>query len=224
MLQGKSKTDSAERKLKVGLLALLPGAAALAVAVLLVGLAAGSTGVQAQEAGATYTGSVDVLVEATCGGGTISLTVSDDGASITQLVLDGTYVGAVLVNTLSDPAGGPFVVPLDPGIAIGEDGSFSETIQPVPGVDADFQGQFEDDTVSGSFGVTALSCVDVTFSATVAAEAPAPTAAPTAAGALPTTGSAPAGSGDSTGLWAALAAVTGAVMLAGGLLAQRRRA
>jgi len=73
MLQGSGHTDSPERKLKVGLLALLPGAAALAVAVLLVGLAAGSTGVQAQEAGATYTGSVDVLVEATCGGGTISL-------------------------------------------------------------------------------------------------------------------------------------------------------
>ena len=221
MLQGKSQTDSPERKLKVGLLALLPGAAALAVAVLLVGLAAGSTGVQAQEAGATYTGSVDVLVEATCGGGTISLTVSDDGASISQLVLDGTYVGAVLVNTLSDPAGGPFVVALDPGIAIAEDGSFSETIQPVPGVDADFQGQFEDDTVSGSFGVTALACVDVTFSATVADEE---TASPTPGVSLPTTGSAPAGSGDSPGLWAALAAVAGAVMLAGGLLALRRRA
>jgi hypothetical protein len=217
MIQGRNETDSPERTLKVGLLAMLAGAAALAV--LLVGLAAGSTGVHAQEAGATYTGAVDVLVEGQCGGGTISLTVSEDGSSVTQLVLDGTYVGSVFVNSLADPAG-PFVVPLDPGIAIGADGSFSETIQPVAGIDADIEGQFDGDAVSGTFGVVALDCVDVPFSAEVGAAAPAPTATVT----LPTTGSASAGSGDSTGLWAALAAAAGAVMLAGGLLALRRRA
>ena len=219
MIQGQSETDAPERTLKVGLLAMLAGAVALAV--LLVGLAAGSTGVQAQEAGATYTGAVDVLVEAQCGGGTISFTLSEDGSSISQMVLDGTYVGSIFVNSLSDPAG-PFVIALDPGIAIGEDGSFSETIQPVAGIDADIQGQFEDDTVSGTFGVTALACVDVPFSAEVGAAVAAPTAATT--GALPATGSAPTGSGDSIGLWAALAAAAGAVMLAGGLLALSRRA
>lgn len=219
MIQGKSEMDSPEGTLKVGLLAMLAGAAALAV--LLVGLAAGSTGVQAQEAGATYTGPVDVVTEGACGGGTLSLTLSDDGSSISQLVLDGTYVGSILVNSLSDPVG-PFVVPLDPGIAVGADGSFSETIQPVAGIDADLAGQFDGDTVSGTFGVVALACVDVPFSGEVGAAVAAPTAGATVA--LPTTGSASAGSGDSTGLWAALAAAAGAVMLAGGLLVLRRRA
>lgn len=53
----------------------------------------------------------------------------------------------------------------------------------------------------------------VTF--TVAAAVPS-------AAALPSAGSASASSGDSTGLWAALAAVAGAVMLAGGLALRRR--
>jgi len=218
MIQGTRETDSPEGTLKVGLLALLAGAATLAV--LLVGLAAGSTGVQAQEAGATYTGPVEVVVDAQCGGGTVSLTVGEDGSSISQLVLDGSYVGGIFVNSLSDPAG-PFVVPLDPAIAIGADGSFSETFpDPVGGFDVDIEGQFEGDAVSGTFGVAGLNCVDVPFSGEVGVAAPAPTATVT----LPTTGSASAGSGDSTGLWAALAAAAGAVMLAGGVVALRRRA
>lgn len=226
MIQGQSETDSPERTLKVGLLAMLAGAAALAV--LLVGLAAGSTGVQAQEAGVTYGGPVEVLVAATCGGGSMTLTVGDDGASITQFTFDGTYVGGILVNTLSDPPGGPFVIPVDPPIAIAADGSFSQTIQPIPGVDAVIQGQFTDSTVTGTIGVAALSCVDVPFSAEAGVvpptSTPAPATAPTATRALPATGGGSAGSGDSTGLWAALAAAAGAVMLAGGLLALRRRA
>ena len=220
MFQG-NRADSPQRKLKAGLLALLPGAAALAVAALLVGLAAGPGGAQAQEAGATYTGSVDVVTEGTCGGGTIALTVSDDGASISQIVLDGTYVGGVFVNSLSTPEG-PFTIALDPGIAIAEDGSFSETIQPVAGIDADLAGQFTDSSVSGTFGVVALDCVDIGFSGEVAAEVAEPTAAATAA--LPATGSASAGSGGGAGLWAALAAVVGVVLLGGAALALRRRA
>lgn len=222
MFQGRNRADSPEGKLKIGLLALLASAAA--VAVLLVGLGAGSTGVRAQEGGATYSGSVDVLVEGQCGGGTLSLTVSEDGSAITQLELDGTYVGGVFVNSLADPAGGPFVVALDPGIAIAADGSFSQTIQPVTGVDADVQGQFEGDTVSGSFGVTALNCVDVPFSAELAAPEPTTAAAePTSRVSLPTSGSGYPSSGDSTGLWAALVGVAGVAMLGAGLLALRRR-
>ncbi len=218
MFQGRDKADSPGGKLKIGLLA-----SAAAVVVLLIGLEAGSTGVQAQEGGATYSGSVDVLVEGQCGGGSISLTVSDDGSAITQLVLEGTYVGAVFVNTLSNPPG-PFVVALDPGIAIAADGSFNQTIQPVAGVDADVQGQFEGDTVSGSFGVTALNCVDVPFSAELRAAAAEPTTAavePTSR-VLPKSGSGYAGSGDSTGLWAALAGVAGVAMLMSGLALRRR--
>ncbi len=228
MHQGTTQADSQEGKLKAGLLALLAGAAALAVAVLVIGLAAGSTSVQAQEAGATYGGSVDVLVAGTCGGGSITLTVGDDGASITQLTFDGTYVGGVFVNTLSTPPGGPFVIALATPIAIAADGSFSQTIQPVPGVDATIQGQFTDSTVTGTFGAAALTCVDVPFSAEASVvpptstPAPAPTAAPTAAAVLPTTGGGAAGSGDSTGLWLALAAAAGALMLAAGIALRRR--
>ncbi len=235
MHRGTTQADSQEGKLKVGLLALLAGAAALAVAVLVIGLAAGSTSVQAQEAGATYGGPVDVLVAGTCGGGSITLTVGDDGASITQLTLEGTYVGRVFVNTLSTPPGGPFVIALATPIAIAADGSFSQTIQPVPGIDADIQGQFTDSTVTGTFGVTALTCVDVPFSAetgvvpptstpapATSTPAPAAPAAPTAAAVLPTAGGGSAGSGDSTGLAVALAAAAGALMLAAGLALRRR--
>ena len=224
MLQGKSQADSPKR-LRLGLLGLL-GAGALAVAVLLIGLAAGSTGVQAQEGGASYGGPVDVLVAATCGGGSITLTVSDDAASITELTFDGTYVGAVLVNTLSDPPGGPFVITLATPIAIAADGSFTQTIQPLPGVDAEITGQFTGTTVTGTFGVASLSCVDVPFSAEegvvppTSTPAPAPTA--TAAAALPTTGSGSAGSSDSTGLLVALATAVGIAMLAGGVALRRQ--
>lgn len=224
MRKGTIQTDSPEGKLKVGLLALLSGAAA--VAVLLVGLAAGSTGVRAQEAGASYGGPVDVLVAGTCGGGSIIVTVGDDGASITQFTFDGTYVGGVLVNGLSDPPGGPFVITVDPPIAIAADGSFSATIEPVPGVDADIEGQFEGDTVTGTIGVVALSCVDVPFSAeagvvpSTSTPAPAPTA--TAAAALPATGSGSSGSTDSTALLVALAAAVGIATLSAGIALRRR--
>jgi hypothetical protein len=226
MHQGKTQTDSQEGKLKVGPLALLAGAAAFAVAVLLISLAAGSTGVQAQEAGTSYGGTVNVLVAGTCGGGSITVTVGADGASITQLTFDGTYVGGVLVNGLSVPPGGPFVIALPTPIAIAAGGSFNQTIQPVPGVDAIIQGQFTGTTVTGTFGVTALACVNVPFSAEAGVvpptSTPAPAAAPTAAAVLPKTGGGPGGSADSTSLWFALAAAAGAVMLAGGLALRRR--
>jgi len=226
MHQGTTQKDSQEGKLKAGLLALLAGAAAFAVAVLLVGLAAGSTGVQAQEAGASYGGTVDVLVAGTCGGGSITIAVGDDGASITQLTFDGTYVGGVLVNGLSVPPGGPFVIALETPIAVEADGSFSATIEPVPGVEATIQGQFDGDTVTGTFGVTALSCVDVPFSAEAGVVPPTPVpataAAPTAAPVPPTTGGGSAGSGDSIGLAVALAAAAGAFILAAGLALRRR--
>ena len=220
MIQGQKETDTPERTLKAGLLAMLAGAAALAV--LLAGLATGSTGVQAQEAGATYTGPVE-LVDPSCGGGTVSVTVSADGSSISQLVLDGFYIGQVRFPSLSNP---PFVVALNPGILIGADGSFSGGTQP-SAFQAFIEGQFDGDTLSGRFTLGIGACF-VPFSAQLVAAVAAPTAAASAAlpgtAALPATGSASAGSGDSTGLWAALAAAAGAVMLAGGLLALRRRA
>jgi len=220
MLQGTSETDAPERTLKVGLLAMLAGAAALAV--LLVGPAAGPTGVQAQEAGATYTGPVE-RVDPTCGGGTVSFTVSEDGSSITQLVLDGFYIGDIRFPRLPNP---PFVVALNPGILIGADGSFSGGTQP-SAFTAYIEGQFDGDTLSGGFTLGIGACF-VPFSAQLVAAVAAPTAAASAAlpgtAVLPATGSASASSGDSTGLWAALAAAAGAVMLAGGLLTRRRRA
>ena len=211
-------------KVRGGLIALLAGTAA--VAVLLVGLVVASTGAQAQEAGESYGGSVDVLVAATCGGGSIVLTVGDDGASITEIALDGTYVGGVLVNTLSDPPGGPFVITVDPPIAVAADGSFSESFQPIAGVDADIEGQFDGTTVTGTFGVAALTCVDVPFSGEAgvvpptSTPAPAPTA--TAAAALPTTGTGSAGSSDSTTLLVMLAAAAGVATLATGYALRRR--
>ena len=221
MLQGTSETDAPERTLKVGLLAMLAGAAALAV--LLVGPAAGPTGVQAQEAGATYTGPVE-RVHPSCGGGTVSFTVSEDGSSITQLVLDGFYIGDIRFPRLPNP---PFVVALNPGILIGADGSFSGTTIGSGAFGAGIEGQFAGDTLSGGFTLGIGACF-VPFSAQLVAAVAAPTAAASAAlpgtAALPATGSASASSGDSTGLWAALAAAAGAVMLAGGLLTRRRRA
>ena len=220
MFQGRSETDSPERTRKVGLLAVLAGAAALAV--LLAGLAAGSTGVQAQEAGATYTGPVERVADS-CGGGTVSFTVSEDGLSITQLVVDGFYIGDTRFPSPSDP---PFVVPLNLGIAIGTDGSFIQGIGG-SGFAASIEGQFDGDTLSGTFTLGIGACF-VPFSAELVAAVAAPTAAATAAFpatvALPATGSGSAGSHDSIGLWAALAAAAGAVMLAGGLLTLRRRA
>jgi hypothetical protein len=207
-------------KVRGGLLALLAGAAA--VAVLLIGLAAGSTSAQAQEAGATYTGPVEVVTAGTCGGGTIGITVGADGATITQISLDGTQVGPVLVNTLADPPGGPFVITLDPPIAVAADGSFDQTLQPVPGVDANFAGQFDGTTVTGTFGVTALDCVDVPYSAEQGAAAPTAAPSATAAAVLPKTGTGSAGSSDSTALLVMLAAAAGVATLATGYALRRR--
>jgi len=219
MIQGQSETNTPERTLKVGLLAMLAGAAALAV--LLAGLAAGSTGVQAQEAGATYTGPVE-LVDPSCGGGTVSVTVSADGSSISQLVLDGFYIGQVRFPSLSNP---PFVVALNPGILIGADGSFSGTTISSGAFGAGIEGQFDGDTLSGSFTLGMGACF-VPFSAELVAAVAAPTAAASAAlpgsAALPATGSASAGSGDSPSVWFVLAATAGAVMLAAGLALHRR--
>ncbi|MEX2160105.1 MAG: hypothetical protein WEB04_11950 [Dehalococcoidia bacterium] len=212
------------RRIQGGLIALVAGAAA--VAVLLAGLAFGATGAQAQTAGESYGGPIEVLVAGTCGGGSITLTVGDDGASITEVSLDGLYVGPVLVNALATPPGGAFVVALDPPIEIADDGSFEQTVQPVPGVDADFAGQFDGDTVTGTLGVAALDCVDVPFSGEAGVvpptSTPGPTPTATAAAVLPKTGSGSAGSSDSTTLLVMLAAAAGVATLATGYALRRR--
>lgn len=189
----------------------LGGAAALAVVALLVVGTLGAGGVHAQEGGASYTGPIDTLT-ADCGGGTVSLTLSDDGSSVVQLVLDGATVGGVEVNTLSDPPGTPFVV--DVALAI-SGGSFDAAFEPLTGVDAVAEGTFDGDSVSGSFGVEALDCTGVTFTATKVE---------TVAGdmTLPTSGTGPlSDSGIALG-WALAAGAFGIASLAIGAAVRRR--
>jgi hypothetical protein len=222
-----------------GALALI-GAGAIAIAMAIFGLAVSSNGVHAQTPGATYAGDVEVLTANQCGGGTITLTLDATGANIVEIVLDGTYVGGVLVNSVATPPGGPLVITPAPPIAIAGDGTFDTTFQPITGVDADFAGTFDTDTVDGTFGVPALQCVDVPFSAVAGATLPTATAtveAPTAeatatvaatvaATALPETGAGTTstGSGDGATLWISLG-IIGIVSIAGGaLILNRRRA
>ncbi|MCH8949951.1 MAG: hypothetical protein IIB87_06200 [Chloroflexi bacterium] len=189
----------------------LGGAAALAVVALLVVGTLGAGGVHAQEGGATYTGPIDTLT-AECGGGTISFILSDDGSSVSQLVLDGVTIGGVAVNTLSDPPGTAFVVDVDLAIS---GGGFDAAFQPLEGVDAVAVGTFDGDTVSGSFGVEALTCVDVPFTATKAEPVVIDTT-------LPTSGTGPlSDSGIALG-WALAAGAFGIVSLGVGAAVRRR--
>ncbi len=188
----------------------LGGAAALAVVALLIVATFGAGGVHAQESGASYTGPIDTQT-ADCGGGTVSLTLSDDGSSVVQLVLDGATVGGVEVNTLSDPPG-PFVV--DVALAI-SGGSFSDEFEPLPGVVALAEGTFDGDSVTGSFGVEALDCVGVTFTATKVEAVVIDTD-------LPKSGTGPlSDSGLSLG-WALAAGAIGMASLAIGAAVRRR--
>ena len=188
----------------------LGGAAALAVVALLVVATLGAGGVHAQEGGASYTGPIDTLTDE-CGGGTITLTLSDDGSSVVQLVFDGTTVGGVAVNTLSDPAG-PFVS--DVALAI-SGGSFSDAYEPLPGVAATAEGTFDGDSVSGSFGVEALDCVGVNFTATKVA-------AVTGDMVLPTTGTGPLSDFSLPFYWALAAGAIGVASVAIGTAVRRR--
>lgn len=188
----------------------LGGAAALAVVVLLVAGTLGAGSVHAQEAGATYTGPVATQT-AECGGGTVSFTVSDDGSSISRIVLDGTTVGGVAANTLSDPPG-PFVI--DVSLAISA-GSFGGNYEPLPGVDAAAEGTFDGDSLSGSFGVEALACTGVTFTATKVTAGEGDMT-------LPTSGTGPmSGPGVALG-WALAAGAFGIASLAIGAAVRQR--
>ena len=211
----------------------LMSAGVIALAVAIFGLAFAPGGAQAQTPGATYNGTVDEITPAACGGGTIALTLDATGENIVQIVLDGTYVGGVLVNTVPEPDG-PFVVDLAPPVAIAGDGTFDTTFDALPGLPADFSGTFVGDAVTGTFGVAALQCVGVTFSAQAGGTVPTPTATteqPTAAAtatviatALPPTGTGAGstGSDDGSMLWIALG-IIGVVGIAGGALALKRR-
>ncbi len=189
----------------------LGGAAALAVVALLVVGTLGAGGVHAQEGGATYTGALDTLT-AECGGGTISFTLSDDGSSISQVVLDGVTVGGVEVNTLSDPPGTAFVVAVDIAIS---DGGFDSVFQPLEGVDASAVGTFDGDTLSGSIGVEALACVDVTYTATKTEPVVIDTT-------LPTSGTGPMSDSGIAFGWALAAGAFGMASLAIGVAVRRR--
>lgn len=218
--------DSREGKLKGRLSGWFIVAGALAVAAMIVaGLALATTTTHAQEAGATYTGPLEVVVADTCGGGTISLTLNEDGTAITRLELAGLFVAGINVDTISDPPS-PLVIDFDPGLAVAK-GSFNEEFEPLPdvlpGTMAVFQGTFDGDTVTGSLGIATLKC-EVPFSAVVGAAAPTPepTSEPTAtvAPVLPVTGVAgPTGSSGGEALWAIIAATMGAFALGAGALA-----
>ncbi len=184
----------------------LGGAAALAVAALLVVSALGAGSVHAQEGGATYTGSLDTLT-AECGGGTISLVLNADGSSVSQILLSGVTVGGVAVDTLADPPGGPFIVNVALAIS---GGSFSDAFQPLEGVDAVAEGTFDGDSVSGSIGVEALACVDVGFTATKAAPG------------LPTSGTGPMSDSGISLAWVLAAAAFGITSLGVGAAVRRR--
>ena len=188
----------------------LGGAAALAVVVLVVAGTLGAGSVQAQEGGATYTGPIDTQT-AECGGGTISLIVSGDGSSVSQLVLDGVTIGGIAVNTLADPPA-PFVVDVDLAIS---GGSFDAAFEPLPDVAAVAEGTFDGDGVSGSFGVEALSCEGLTFTATKVAAGNGDTS-------LPKAGAGPMSDSGIAVYWALAAGAIGVASLAIGTAVRRR--
>ena len=205
--------------------------AAIAAAVVLLGLgaAAFATPAHAQVGGATYSGSFQEDDGTGCGGGTIDLTLNDDGTQIVSTLVDGAMFGGVPIDDLA--------VDIDPPVEIADDGSFSATFDAVPGIPITLSGSFDGDSVSGDVDVPALSC-NATFTATTAgdgmddgdddgmddgdddgmddgADAEVVTS-------MPSTGSGPAGMTNSqTTIWLALAAALAAVGFASIGVAQR---
>lgn len=169
------------------LLRWVAGGGALAIAVLLVGLAlAGGTAHAADDG--VYTGTASVVEEGQCGGGTIAITVS--GNTITSFIVDGSFAGGVPLND--------FQLLPDITLTITDD-VVNETFEPLPGVATVLDGTFSGDTFTGTLGVESLSCEGIGLSATLGDTGDAgDTGAPVA-------GVGPIGGASGMTLWAVIA-------------------
>jgi LPXTG-motif cell wall-anchored protein len=159
-------------------------------------------------AGATYTG--DVQASGDCGGGTVSVTVSADGAEVTSASVSGVGDGAggTMTGSATFPSG---------AAPIGDDGSISSGdvyIQTADG-SVTIGGVFDGSDLTGAVTVTPSTCGALSFSA-VAGAVTAPTA-------LPSTGIADDSSGGSSMPWAIVAGVLAALGLGAGAFVLRRR-
>ena len=135
----------------------LAGGGVLAIAVLLVGLAlAGGTAHAADDG--VYTGTVSVVEEGQCGGGTVAITVS--GNAITSIIVNGAFAGGVPLDDFE----------LLPDITLPiTDDVVSETFEPLPGVATTLEATFSGDTFTGTLGVESLACEGIALSATLGA-------------------------------------------------------
>lgn len=134
-------------------------AAALVAAALVAGLVAARTGAHAQEEGAIpggiYAGTI-VDTSGVCDEGDLiigegfSLRLNPHGTRIVELTVNEvTYMGSSI---------GPYVVPGD--VRIEEDGSFQGDTDVSGVATLHFEGRFEGDAVSGSFGVEVSGTVE----------------------------------------------------------------
>ena len=210
--------------------------AAIAAAVVLLGLgaAAFSAPAHAQVGGATYSGNFQEDDGTGCGGGTIDLTLSDDGTQIVSTFVTGAMFGGVPIDDLA--------VDIDPPVEIADDGSFSATFEAVAGISITLAGSFDGDSVSGSVDVPVLNCL-ASFTATTSGDGvddgddgddgdddgddgmddgADADATPEVVTSMPSTGSGPAGITNSkTTIWLALAAGLAALGFASIGVAQR---
>ena len=215
MIDGTNRDGGSSGAHAKGLRSWLSKGGFVAVVMALVALAATFASLaHAQVAGGVYSGEFDGA-GSDCGGGTIVLTLNDDGSAVVNITVDGATFGGVAVDDLS--------IDLDPVLEIADDGSFDAPYEdPLP---LTVSGSFDDASVSGTIDVPDLSCAP-SFSAT-AGEAPdegTDEGAP-AMEALPSTGTGSAGfSNDSSMAWLlAAGSLAGIGALGVGVAAMRRR-
>ena len=169
------------------------GGGALAIAVLLGGLAlAGGTAHAADDG--VYTGTASVVSDVEgeqCGGGTIAITVS--GNTITSFIVDGSFAGGVPLDD--------FELLPDITLTITDD-VVNETFEPLPAVATVLDGTFSGDTFTGTLSVESLDCVGIGLSATLSAAGDAGDAGDTGA---PVAGVGPIGGASGMTLWAVIA-------------------
>ena len=180
-----NETGSWGKKLETSVLWWLAGTGTLLaiIAAFLIGLALDSPSAQAQEAGGVYAADIAV-VSATCGGGTISITVGPDGNDIRRVEVTG------LMYILPQPIG--LVVEVPAGDVPIVDGSFvaEQTLDsPVGPVTAFIEGTFSGDSVSGILGVRQFQSICApSYTATLQAPGATPTPTACPAGEVPVDG------------------------------------